>query len=101
MQGVFVVIGIFLGLSSMVESKIRVSGGAIEKLIEKKVESVMKTYDRKIALLEDKIQSQERKINSQENKIQTLEKKCSGQLMDAEDKKKRRVHGFVCSFKSQ
>lgn len=74
MQGVFVVIGIFLGLSSMVESKIRVSGGAIEKLIEKKVESVMKTYDRKIALLEDKIQSQERKINSQENKIQTLEK---------------------------
>lgn len=48
----------------------------------------MKTYDRKIALLEDKIQSQERKINSQENKIQTLEKKCPGQLMDAEDKKK-------------
>lgn len=45
----------------------------------------MKTYDRKIALLEDKIQSLERKINSQ---IQTLEKKCSGQLMDAEDKKK-------------
>lgn len=88
MQGVLVVIGIFLGLSSMVESKIRVSGGAIEKLIEKKVESVMKTYDRKIALLEDKIQSLERKINSQENKIQTLEKKCSGQLMDAEDKKK-------------
>lgn len=69
MQGVFVVIGIFLGLSSMVE---RISGGAIEKLIEKKVESVMKTYDRKIALLEDEIQSQERKINSQENKIQTL-----------------------------
>lgn len=74
MQGVFVVIGIFLGLSSMVESKIRVSGGAIEKLIEKKVESVMKTYDRKIALFEDKIQSQDRKINSQEKKFKLLKK---------------------------
>lgn len=88
MQGVFVVIGIFLGLSRMVESKISVSGRDIYKLMEKKIESVMKTYDKKIARLEDKIHSQERKINSQERKIQILEEKCSGQLMDAEDKKK-------------
>lgn len=46
----------------------------------------MKTYDKKIARLEDKIHSQERKIDFQEKKIQILEEKCSGQLMGAEDK---------------
>lgn len=70
----------------MVESKISVSGRDIDKLIEKKIESVMKTYDRKIARLEDKIHSQERKIDFQEKKIQILEEKCSGLLMGAEDK---------------
>lgn len=74
MNGVFVVIGISLGLSSMVESIIRVSGGAIDKLIEKKMESVMKTYDRKIALLEDKIYSHERKSIRRGKKIKLLKK---------------------------
>lgn len=78
MQGFSIVIGIFLGLSSMVKSEMGFSRH-IDKLIEKKIESIMKKYDRKIALLEDKIQNQE-------NKIQILEEKCSGQLMVEEEK---------------
>lgn len=40
------------------------------------MDTVMKKYNRKIALLEKKIHSQEKKIHSQEKKIQILEEKC-------------------------
>lgn len=67
-----------------------VSGEHIEKLIEKKMESIMKKYDRKIALLEDK-------IHFQEKKIQILEEKCSGLVMGAEKEKEESKHLYAVS----
>lgn len=86
MQGFFIFFVIFLGLTSTAESEMGFFGEDIEILLEKKMESVMKKYDRKIALLEDK-------INSQEKKIQVLEEKCSGLVMGAE-KGKEITHFF-------
>lgn len=84
MQGFLILVGIFLGLLCIVESKTGISKDEIDKLIERKMETAMKKYDRKIALLEKKIHSQEQKIQSQENKIHSqeenirnLEEKCS------------------------
>lgn len=84
MQRFLIVVGFFLGLSGIVESGRHISEDDIDKLIERKMETVMKKYDRKIAFLEKKIhsqekriQSQEKKIHSQEEKIRILEEKCS------------------------
>lgn len=84
MQGFFIVVGIFLGLLCIVESKTGISEDEIDKLIKRKMETFMEKYDRKIAFLEKKIyfqehkiQSQEKKIYSQEEKIRNLEEKCS------------------------
>lgn len=94
MQGFFIVIGILLGLSSMVKSEMGFYRD-IDKLIEKKMEAVMKKYDRKIALLEDK-------IHNQENKIQILEEKCSGQVLVEEKEKEdeESTHLYAASNRS-
>lgn len=92
MQGFLIVVCIFLGLSGIVESRRCITEDEIDKLIERKMETVMKKYDRKNALLEKKIhfqanqiQSQEKKIHSQEDKIRILEKKFSS-LAGAEER---------------
>lgn len=76
MQGFFIAVSIFLGLLGIVESRSGISEDEIDKLIERKMDTVMNKYNRKIALLEKKIHSQEKKIHSQEKKIQILEEKC-------------------------
>lgn len=55
----------------------------------------MKKYDRKIALLEDK-------IHSQEMKIQILEEKCSGQQIGGaeEQKEEKSKHLYAASNRS-
>lgn len=68
MQRFLVVVGIFVGLLSIVKSKTVISEDDIDILIEKKLETVMKKYDRKIALLEEKIYSHEKKIRTLEEK---------------------------------
>lgn len=86
MQRFLVVVGIFVGLLSIVKSKTVISEDDIDILIEKKLETVMKKFDRKIALLEDK-------IHSQEKKIKIFEEKCSGHLMGgAEEEKGESMH---------
>lgn len=93
MQAFLIVVGIFLGLSGIVESRRCISEDEIDKLIERKMETVMKKYDRKNALLEKKIHfqanqihSHEKKIHSQEDKIRILEKKFSS-LAGAEEER--------------
>ena len=49
----------------------------INKIVEKKMEKIIEKYDRKIALLEEK-------IHAQDVKIQILEKKCSTPALSAE-----------------
>lgn len=73
MQGFLIIVGILLGLLGVVESGRCISEDEIDKLIERKMVTVMKKYDRKIALFEKKIHSQEKKILSQEKKIRILE----------------------------
>lgn len=87
MQGFLIVVGILLGLSGIVESRRCISEDEIDKLIERKMETIIQKYDRKIALLEKRIDSQENKIHSQENKIHSqaekirnLEEKCFSSL---------------------
>lgn len=97
MKHFLIVVGIFLGLLGIVESKTGISEDEIDKLLEIKMETLMKKYDRKIALLEKKthsqanqIQSQEKKIHSQEEKIRILEEKCSS-LTGAEEERENFV----------
>lgn len=97
MKHFLIVVGIFLGLLGIVESKTGISEDEIDKLYEIKMETLMKKYDRKIALLEKKthsqanqIQSQEKKIHSQEEKIRILEEKCSS-LTGAEEERENFV----------
>lgn len=87
MQGFLIVVGILLGLSGIVESRRCISEDEIDKLIERKMETIIQKYDRKIALLEkrinsqeNKIHSQEKKIHSQAEKIRNLEEKCFSSL---------------------
>ena len=48
----------------------------IDRIVETKMQKVIQKYDKKIALLEEK-------IHAQDVKIQNLEKKCSTPTMDA------------------
>lgn len=99
MQSFFIIVRIFLGLlcTCVVESKTGISEKEIDKLLEIKMETFIKKYDREIALLEkkihsqeNKIQSQEKKILSQEEKIRILEDKCSS-LSGAEEERENFV----------
>lgn len=81
MQRSLIVVSTFLGFLCAVRSKPDIFEYDIDKLMEKKMESFMKKYDRKIALLGDK-------INSQEMKIQILEEKCSGQQIGGAEEQK-------------
>lgn len=97
MKHFLIVVGILLGLLGIVESKTGISEDEIDKLLEIKMETLMKKYDRKIAILEKKthsqanqIQSQEKKIHSQEEKIRILEEKCSS-LTGAEEERENFV----------
>lgn len=85
MQGFVVVVGIFLGLLGLVESGRCISDDEIDKLIERKMKTVMKKYDTKIALLEDKIYSHEKKIR-------ILEEKCSSLSAEEEKENLLRFH---------
>lgn len=99
MQSFFIIVRIFLGLlcTCVVESKTGISEKEIDKLLEIKMETFIKKYDREIALLEkkihsqeNKIQSQEKKILSQEEKIRILEDKCCS-LSGAEEERENFV----------
>lgn len=85
MQGFLIIVGILLGLLGIVESGRCISEDEINKLIERKMETAMKKYDRKIALLEEK-------IHSHEKKIRTLEEKRSSLGAEEEGKNFIRVH---------
>lgn len=62
MQGFFIIVGILLGLLGIVESGRCIFEDEIDKFIERKMEIVMKKYDRKIVFLEEKIYFYEKKI---------------------------------------
>lgn len=85
MQGFLIIVGILLGLLGIVESGRCISEDEIDKHIERKMETAMKKYDRKIALLEEK-------IHSHEKKIRTLEEKRSSLGAEEEGKNSIRVH---------
>ena len=68
---------LILGIVGIIDNVLCITEEEIEKIVERKMEKIIQKYDRKIALLEEK-------IHAYEVKIQNLEKKYSTQKMDTE-----------------
>ena len=69
---------LILGMMGFMNCVMCITEDEIDKIVERKIERVIKRYDRKISLLEEK-------IYAQGIKIRNLEKKCSTTTSDAEE----------------
>ena len=67
---------VFCAILGIVECVLGITEDEIDRIVETKMQKVIQKYDKKIALLEEK-------IHAQDVKIQNLEKKCSNPTMDA------------------
>nr|XP_022300158.1 complement C1q-like protein 4 isoform X3 [Crassostrea virginica] len=67
---------VFCVILGIVECVLGITEDEIDRILETKMQKVIQKYDKKIALLEEK-------IHAQDVKIQNLEKKCSNPTMDA------------------
>lgn len=78
------------GVIGIMDSMLCITEDEIENIVERKMERVARNYDRKIALLEEK-------IHAQDVKIQALEKKCSTPILDTEEERENAPFQHVSS----
>ena len=84
----FSVFCVIFGIMVIRNSVLCITEEEIDKIVERKMEKVIRMYDKKIALLEEK-------IHAQDVKIQNLEKKFSAPTLDAEEDKDMEKKPFL------